>query len=232
MLTINDFALMDEFWKSTKYSGPVGAEILNILRSGKSIFHGNFEFDVEFKSRDGKSVIPGLYIVKGFPHGSDEEVLLIKEIVKYYRINTLPALWENDDFLKIDREIALNELAAFRQPRPVNDNVRILSEDCMRVRGGRGTIRGPEIHYLNEAFRDSVQVKLESPQSGASYEPCTPGIYAIWSCNGEHFQTLIDDNFTESFLAQIDALRIREMLLEWPSLSEEEFVGKIEKIRG
>ncbi|EIK1334791.1 hypothetical protein LJV55_003231 [Salmonella enterica] len=209
MLTINDFALMDDFWKSTKCCGPVGAEIINILKSGKSVFHGDFEFDIEFEMRDGECVIPGVYIVKGFPHGSDEEALLIREIVKYFPLKKLPDLWKNYDFLEIDRDIAMKEIDTLRQPWSVSDKVRYICGDAPRTRAGTRTVRGLDIHYLNEAFRDTVEVKLVPPQYGTRNEPCSPGIYALWSCNDQHFHTLIDENFTESFLSQIDKLRGR-----------------------
>ncbi|EBQ8762712.1 hypothetical protein BKM35_22005 [Salmonella enterica] len=208
MLTINDFAEMDEFWKSTTRCGHVGAEILNILKSGKGIFKGKFEFDVEFDVVDGKSVIPGKYIVAGFPHGSEEEAMLVREIVKYFPIQKLPELWKCNDFIEIDRDIAIKEIDALRQPWHVPDNVRYVC-GAPRTRGGTGTVRGLDIHYLNEAFRDTVEVKLVPPQYGSKNEPCSPGIYALWSCNGQHFQTLIDDNFHKSFLAKIDELRGR-----------------------
>lgn len=59
MLNINTFALVDEFWKGTKYCGTTGSEILNILKSSKGIIRGDFKFDVEFETLNGKSVIPG-----------------------------------------------------------------------------------------------------------------------------------------------------------------------------
>lgn len=192
MLTINDFALMDDTWKGTISCGHVGAEILNILKKGKGIFKGNFYFDVEWDAVDGKCVRPGKYIVEGFSHGSQQEQLLIQDIVKFFPIKKLPALWENNDFIAMDRDIAIKEIEELR-----NKHV------------GTGFVRGLEILYLNETFKDQILIKLEPPQSGTRLKPIQPGKYAIWSCNGDINHTLIDDNFTESFMYQIDKLRGR-----------------------
>lgn len=189
MLTINDFAEMDDFWKSTKYCGPVGAEILNILKSGKTIFHGKYDFDIEFNSFNGKTVIPGKYVVEGFPHNSEEEGLLVREIVKHFPIRKLPKLWECNDFIDIDRDIAIREID------------ELFSKDI-----GSGVIRGIKINLWAKRFIDKVEVK---EPNGSRHVPIEPGIYALWSHDDVHYHTKINDNFNESFLAKIDELRGR-----------------------
>lgn len=92
----------------------------------------------------------------------------------------------------MDRDIAIKEIEELR-----NKHV------------GTGLVRGLEILYLNETFKDQILIKLEPPQSGTRLKPIQPGKYAIWSCNGDINHTLIDDNFTESFMYQIDKLRGR-----------------------
>lgn len=188
MLTINDFAELDEFWKSTKHCGPIGAEILNILKSGKTIFRGKYyDFDIEFECFNGRTIYPGKYIVEGFPHNSEEEALLVREIVKYFPIRRFPKLWECTDFIDIDREIAYREI-----------------DELFSKKIGNGFIRGIEINLWAKRFIDKIDVKVPN---GSRYVPIEPGIYALWSHDAVHYHTKIDDNFNESFLAKIDEIR-------------------------
>ncbi|EMK1708455.1 hypothetical protein V8N79_004358 [Salmonella enterica] len=187
MLTINDFAEMDEYWKSTKYCGSVGAKILNILNSRKTIFRGKYNFDIEFEYFNGKTIYPGKYIIEGFPHNSEEEALLVREIVKYFPIRVLPKLWECTDFIDIDREIAYREI-----------------DELFSKRIGNGVIRGFEITLWAKRFIDKIEVKVPN---GSKHVPIDPGIYALWSHDDVHYHTRINDNFNESFMAKIDELR-------------------------
>ncbi|HFD6166024.1 TPA: hypothetical protein ACF5HI_004580 [Salmonella enterica] len=228
MFSINYLASIDSFeWKSTLRAGHIGSTILKIIKKQKLIT-GTPEFDIEYPGNN----LPGIFIVKGIPHGSEKEITLVKELLKYLPPYILPRLWENEEFINFDRKLMRQELDA--------------------VRGSKhktGRVRGIDIRVIAERWCDSREEIFDGPNGhGSKIVQIPPGIYMIWghtayitsdyrplepkfsltpppeyeiyygdylsdtvteTTENLYFYTLIDEDFYESFFTEIDKLRGR-----------------------
>ncbi|ENG8827680.1 hypothetical protein ABVL22_004285 [Salmonella enterica] len=232
MFSINYLASIDSLeWKSTLQAGNVGSTILNIIKKQKLVT-GTPEFDIEFNGNK----LPGIFIIKGVPHGSEKEITLVKEVLKHLPPHILPRLWENDEFIKFDRELMREELDAVRSSQHK-----------------KGRIRGIDINIIAERWQDSREESFDGPNGfGSKIVQIPPGIYMIWGhtayitderrplepmfsltpppkheifygdylsdtvterTKNLYFYTLIDDVFYESFFTDIDKLRGRFRLV-------------------
>lgn len=105
MKTIHDISMLDK-WRGTESCGFAGHEIRHIL--AKNGFESNFDVEDQYDEND--NIIECKYIIRGIPHGSQMERDAMMVIFANLNPLYLRALWEDDDFVRVDRACAEEEL--------------------------------------------------------------------------------------------------------------------------
>lgn len=105
MMTIHDISILDN-WTGTRSYGTAGDEILRILKKHNL----TPEFDVQDLWDEKGNLKDSKYIISGIPHNSVPESNVIKLIFSEINPAYLPELWNDDDFIRVDREHATSEL--------------------------------------------------------------------------------------------------------------------------